>query len=70
MPEDPGPQLDPNWSPDGSRLVFGGESNNVRSAIHILDLPSTTTTDCPALPSTARCRLNITADLWKPAGSL
>lgn len=33
-------QLDPNFSPDGSRIVFGGESNDPNSAIRVVDLAS------------------------------
>ncbi|HET7893921.1 MAG TPA: hypothetical protein VFL34_20495, partial [Candidatus Sulfotelmatobacter sp.] len=38
MPEDRQQQLDPNWSPDGSKIVFAGESNDPLSAIRVLDL--------------------------------
>jgi Tol biopolymer transport system component len=31
-------QKDPNWSPDGSRIVFGGEANDPASSIRVLDL--------------------------------
>ncbi len=38
LPNDPSPQQDPNWSPDGSKIVFAGNSNDPASAIRILDL--------------------------------
>jgi len=47
LPSDTTQQLDPNWSPDGSKIVFGGESNNPASAIHVLDLASQKVSDLP-----------------------
>jgi Tol biopolymer transport system component len=40
MPEVPGPQWDPNWSPTGDKIVFGGGSGNAASSISILNLAS------------------------------
>jgi Tol biopolymer transport system component len=40
MPNDRHDQWDPTWSPDGSKIVFGGTSLNDESAIYILDLSS------------------------------
>ena len=40
IPDDPDPQSDPSWSPDGSRIVFAGRVNADSSAIHLLDLRS------------------------------
>ncbi|HEY6767434.1 MAG TPA: protein kinase [Candidatus Sulfotelmatobacter sp.] len=40
LPDDHTQQLDPNWAPDGSKIVFGGESNNPASSIRILDKAS------------------------------
>jgi serine/threonine protein kinase/Tol biopolymer transport system component len=40
-PNDPGPQTDPSWSPDGNKILFaGGLSVEESSAIHVLDLGS------------------------------
>lgn len=38
MPEDPHGQLDPSWSPDGTRIVFAGASSDPDTAIRILDV--------------------------------
>jgi len=40
MPDDPNPQLDPNWSPDGGKLVFGGAYTDPNSVVRIFDLKS------------------------------
>jgi Tol biopolymer transport system component len=40
LPNDSSQQLDPNWSSDGSKIIFAGESNDPSSAIRILDLAS------------------------------
>jgi eukaryotic-like serine/threonine-protein kinase len=37
-PRDVRHQKDPNWSPDGGRIVFGGEANDPDSSIRILDV--------------------------------
>jgi Tol biopolymer transport system component len=36
MPDDPKPQADPNWSPDGGKVAFAGDVDD--SAISVLDL--------------------------------
>lgn len=38
LPDEPGDQRDPNWSPDSSKIIFGGGSNNPTGTIRILDL--------------------------------
>jgi Tol biopolymer transport system component len=40
MPDDPSPQVDPNWSPDGGKIVFGGSIGDPNSSIRVLDLAS------------------------------
>jgi Tol biopolymer transport system component len=47
LPEDPNPQQDPNFSPDGSKLVFGGVSRSATGAIRILDLKTHQLTTLP-----------------------
>jgi Tol biopolymer transport system component len=47
MPDDPRQQLDPNWSPDGTKIVFSNESNDPTSAIHVLDVASHKVSDLP-----------------------
>jgi Tol biopolymer transport system component len=47
MPDDPRQQLDPNWSPDGSKIVFSNESNDPSSAIHVLDMTIRQVSDLP-----------------------
>jgi Tol biopolymer transport system component len=38
MPDNSDAQLDPHWSPDGNRIVFGGNPGDPASSIRILDL--------------------------------
>ncbi len=40
MPDDRANQEDPDWSPDGKRILFGGESSDASSTIRILDIAS------------------------------
>jgi Tol biopolymer transport system component len=40
MPDDPSPQFDPNWSPDGGKVVFGGGPDDTNSSIRVLELAS------------------------------
>ena len=47
MPDDPHNQLDPNWSPDGNKIVFGGESNDPSSAIRVLNVASREVSSVP-----------------------
>ncbi len=47
IPNDPDPQSDPNWSPDGSKLVFAGRVDTESSVIRVLDLTSHEITTLP-----------------------
>ena len=38
MPDNPDPQTDPNWSPDGSKIVFAGRTADPTSSIRVFDL--------------------------------
>jgi len=38
LPDDPGPQADPYWSPDGKSLVFGGSGGGGQTVIRILNM--------------------------------
>ena len=38
LPEDPEPQRDPNWSPDGDKIQFNGVQAENNSAIRMVDL--------------------------------
>jgi len=40
LPDDASIQADPTWSPDGTRILFGGNSRDPNAAIRILDLSS------------------------------
>jgi Tol biopolymer transport system component len=64
LPEDTGPQSDPNWSPDGRQVVFstspsGGSDPN--SVIRILDLDSHRVSTVPG-------SLGLFAPRWSPDG--
>jgi len=47
LPDDRSQQLDPNFSPDGTKIIFANESNDPHSAIHILDLATNKLSDLP-----------------------
>ncbi len=47
IPHDPDPQSDPNWSPDGSKMVFAGRVDTESSVIRVLDLVSHEVSDLP-----------------------
>jgi len=47
MPDNPDPQADPNWSPDGSKIVFSGTGTDPASTIRILDLATHQITTLP-----------------------
>jgi WD40 repeat protein len=38
LPEDPEPKQDPDWSPDGDKIVFGSVPADNNSALRVLDL--------------------------------
>jgi len=38
LPNDTSPQVDPTWSPDRNKILFGGLANDPQSAIRVLDL--------------------------------
>ena len=61
MPDDPHPQTDPNWSPDGTKIVFAGNSADATSAVHILDL---TTGQVSTLPGSQ----GFFSPRWSPDG--
>jgi Tol biopolymer transport system component len=48
VPDDPAQQFDPNWSPEGNKIVFGGASNDPASTIRILDLATRQVSTLPA----------------------
>ncbi len=48
LPEDGHQQLDPNWAPDGRKIIFAGESNDPSSSIRILDLATHQVSTLPA----------------------
>ncbi len=47
IPNDPDPQSDPNWSPDGSKLVFAGRVDTDSSVIRVIDMKSHEITNVP-----------------------
>jgi eukaryotic-like serine/threonine-protein kinase len=62
LPEDGGQETDPNWSPDGRKMIFAtGEFRNRESDIRILDLASHQVT---TLPGSA----GMFAPHWSPDG--
>ena len=61
MPDDQSQQLDPNWSPDENKIVFGGAGNDPASTIRILDLK---THQVDTLPGS----LGLFSPRWSPDG--
>jgi Tol biopolymer transport system component len=55
IPDYPGPQTDPNWSPDGSKIIFEG------AGIHVLDLTTHQVSDLPESQ-------NYYSPRWSPDG--
>jgi serine/threonine protein kinase/WD40 repeat protein len=67
LPDDPHNHLDPNFSPDGSKIVFGGDLNDVTAAdnaagIRVLDLA---TNQISTLPDSQR----LFSPRWSPDGN-
>ena len=61
MPEDSMPQSDPTWSPDGSKILFGGASNDTAAVIRILEL---TTHKISTIPGSQ----GLFSPRWSPDG--
>jgi Tol biopolymer transport system component len=61
LPNDGHQQLDPNFSPDGTKIVFGEESNNPASSIRILDLATNQVSNIPGSQS-------LYSPRWSPDG--
>jgi Tol biopolymer transport system component len=61
LPDDPNPQQDPNWSPDGSKIVIAGSSNDPASVVRILDLKSGKVSTLPG-------SLGFFSPRWSPDG--
>ncbi len=47
LPDDPEPKQDPDWSPRGDKIVFGGVPADSNSAIHVLDLKTHSVSELP-----------------------
>jgi dipeptidyl aminopeptidase/acylaminoacyl peptidase len=61
LPEDPEPQHDPNWSPEGDKITFSGEPADKSSAIRVLDL---NTRQLSTLPGSQ----GLVSPRWSPDG--
>ncbi len=61
LPNDHSQQMDPNFSPDGSKIIFAGESNDPTSAIRILDLATHQLSTLPASEA-------LYSPRWSPDG--
>ena len=59
--DDTGPQTDPGWSPDGTKIIFAGGVNDDASAIHLLNLKSQSVSTLP----TSR---GLFSPRWSPDG--
>ena len=47
LPEDPEPKQDPDWSPHGDKIIFGGVPADSNSAIRVLDLKTHSVSELP-----------------------
>ena len=61
LPEDLEEEFDPTWSPDGTRIVFGGVSSDRNSTIRILDVKTRQV-------STLRGSDGLYSPRWSPDG--
>jgi Tol biopolymer transport system component len=61
LPEDPEPQRDPNWSPQGDKITFSSEPADKNSAIRVLDLK---TRQVSTLPGSR----GLFSPRWSPDG--
>jgi len=61
IPEDTSPQFDDSWSPDGTRIVFGGVPSDPNSSIRIVDVR---TKQISKLPDSK----GLFAPCWSPDG--
>ncbi|GAC1683638.1 MAG: hypothetical protein PVS2B2_22770 [Candidatus Acidiferrum sp.] len=61
IPEDPEKKLDPDWSADGTKIVFGNGAGNSSSSIRILDI---NTHQLSTLPGST----GLYAPRWSPDG--
>jgi eukaryotic-like serine/threonine-protein kinase len=48
LPEDPEPKQDPDWSPGGDKIIFGGLASENNSGIRVLDLKTHHVSTLPA----------------------